>query len=193
MPEEERDKVNVAKFDQWLRDNPHMTASLEDDPRSSSLEKSRRDSQERPLSPISPEVTGEAPSPPPKSFRTSLSLNMKRFSALPRTPSISSKSGRRLSSDSNHLSSRTPSPSHRMSSATSSYARPSTPRKVKTTNPAALFCHEVHSQNTTLQRCAIYAGKINELYNHDCGLSEWIFEMKTKGKIRRVVCLQLTY
>ncbi|KAF8204890.1 hypothetical protein BJ912DRAFT_1073256 [Pholiota molesta] len=133
----------------------------------------RRESLETPLSPSSDiNSIGEAPSPPPKSFRNSLTTNLKRFSSLPRTPSLSSKSARRSSESTRH-SSRTPSPSIHM------FSRPAF-KKIKATNPAALFCHEVHSQTTTLQRCAIYAAKINELYIHDCGLSEWVDDTKSR-------------
>ena len=166
------EKLDHSKFDSWLKENPHLTQPTGSS-RDSSLDEPRRESSEqveRPLSPLSADHTGDAPSPPPKSFRHQISNNLKRLSSLPRAPSLSSRSNRRVSEGSQY-SSRTPSPSvlHRVRSS-----RPS--RKMIATNPAALYCHEVYSQNTTLQRCAIYAAKINELYLYDCGLSDWIAE-----------------
>lgn len=124
-------------------------------------------------SPTSPLMSLEAPSPPPKSLRNSLTTNLKRFSSLPRTPSLSSKSNNRSSSGTSY-SSRTPSPSiHHV-------IRPHRP-KIRSRDPAALFCHEVFSQRTPMERCVIYATKINQLYIHDCGLSDWVTEMKNRG------------
>ncbi|KDR83419.1 hypothetical protein GALMADRAFT_235540 [Galerina marginata CBS 339.88] len=168
----EPEKIDHKKFDQWLKENPQLAQPFDDARRAMSLDEPRQDSLDRPLSPLSADHTGEAPSPPPKSFRNSLSNNFKRISALPRTPSLSSRSGRRSSGSTRY--SRTPSPSLR-------HAPHPSVKKIISSNPAALFCHEVHSQNTTLQRCAIYATKINELYIHDCGLSEWVVETKTRG------------
>lgn len=168
------EKPNHAKFDEWLKENSQLTQPFREDSgrRTDSLETPRRDSAERSLSPTSSENNRDAPSPPPKSFRNSLTNNFKRFSSLPRTPSHSSRSGR-VSSE---HSSRSPSPSpHRP------FAPLPAAQKSKSTNPAALFCHEVYSQNTTMQRCVIYAAKINELYTHDCGLSEWVVETKARG------------
>jgi hypothetical protein len=115
-----------------------------------------------------------APSPPPKSLRNSLTTNLKRFSSLPRTPSLSSKSNRRSSSGTSY-SSRTPSPSIHL------VLQPHRP-KIRSRDPAALFCHEVSSQRTPMERCVIYATKINELYLYDCGLSDWVVEMKNRGE-----------
>ncbi|KAH9482420.1 hypothetical protein JR316_0004520 [Psilocybe cubensis] len=165
------EKIDTAKFNQWLKENPHLAKGLAQEDAHS------RESMERSLSPLSADITGDAPSPPPKSFRNSLTNNLKRFSALPRSPSLSSRS--RPSSGSTRYS-RTPSPSLH-------HAPPPPPpnrasfQKIHSTNPAALFCHEVNSQHTTIQRCAIYVAKINELYVHDCGLSEWVFETKSRG------------
>lgn len=123
-----------------------------------------------------------APSPPPKSFRNSLTTSLKRFSTLPRAPSLSasrsSKESKRSSNGTHYStrSSRTPSPS----------PRPSHHKRVKRKktlepNPAAMFCHEVYQQRTTAERCAIYTTKINELYWYDCGLSDWLIEMKYRS------------
>lgn len=163
--------IDHSKFDKWLSDNPEVTQY--DTRRSTSFDE-RRESPERSLSPSAAGYATDAPSPPPKSLRTSLTNNLKRFSALPRTPSLSSKSGNRTSGSTRYTLSRTPSPSIPIS------PRPAF-KKIKSNNPAALFCHEVHGQNTTLQRCAIYAAKINELYIHDCGLMEWLDDSRTRG------------
>lgn len=121
----------------------------------------------------SPSMSLEAPSPPPKSLGNSLTTNLKRFSSLPRAPSLSSKSNSRSSSATSY-SSRTPSLSiHHV-------VQPHRP-KIRSRDPAALFCHEVFSQRTPMERCVIYATKINELYLHDCGLSDWVTEMKNRG------------
>ncbi|KAF9468874.1 hypothetical protein BDZ94DRAFT_1152647 [Collybia nuda] len=120
--------------------------------------------------------TGETPSPPPKSFRNSLTNGLKRFSTLPRTPSI--KSSRR-SSGGTHYSSRTPSPSMMQTSL------PTPRQKIKSQYPSAMFCSEIFSRKTALERCAVYAHKINELYMYDCGLEDWIIETKYRANTNR--------
>ncbi|KAF8803811.1 hypothetical protein BYT27DRAFT_7144427 [Phlegmacium glaucopus] len=169
--------IDHHKFSEWLKSNPALLKPLENERKGGLADETCHkqklsESPERCMSPESGHGT-EAPSPPPKSFRNSLTTNIKRLS-LSRTASLSSKSGRRWSGGT-HYSSRTPSPSlHRVSP---------TPRfkKIRSTNPAALFCHEVNSQRTTSERCLIYATKINELYAYDCGLSEWVVNMKSRG------------
>lgn len=135
--------------------------------------------------------TGPAPSPPPKSFRNSLTTGLKRFSTLPKGParslslrSVSSGSTsarhKRLSSGGTpqgYSSSRTPSPSISFSRRAVVPGK----RKIVDFNPPAMFCHEVYQQRTTAERCAIYAAKINELYIHDCGLGDWVVEMKFRS------------
>ncbi|KAF8165039.1 hypothetical protein B0H34DRAFT_793474 [Crassisporium funariophilum] len=166
-------EVDHQKFSQWLQTNPDFSLPLEPKRGVSIDEHKRNLSPERAHSPLSENLTGTAPSPPPKSFRNSLTTNLKRFSSLPRTPSLSSRSDRRSSAGTRY-SSRTPSPSlHPVS--------PPPIQKIRSSNPAALFCHEVHSQRTTSERCIIYASKINELYLYDCGLSEWVVSMKDRG------------
>lgn len=160
-------EVDHHKFSQWLKSNPELSQ-----PRKAGSEQRLVESPE----PSDSGGGSDAPSPPPKSFRNSLTMNLKRLS-LSRTASLSSKSARsrRWSGGNTHHSSRTSSPSiHRVSPP------PLVPR-IKATNPAALFCHEVHSQRTTSERCLIYATKINELHLYDCGLSEWVVNMKSRG------------
>lgn len=171
-------EIDHHKFSEWLKSNPELSQPLETKRRGSSVDNTRRkhissESSERSISPDPGGSSYEAPSPPPKSFRNSLTTNMKRLS-LPRSASLSSKSGRdrRWSGGG---SSRTPSPSLRRVSPPPRF------QKIKLRNPAALFCHEVHSQRTTSERCLIYATKINELYLYDSGLSEWVINTKTRG------------
>ncbi|KAF8631200.1 hypothetical protein AX15_002532 [Amanita polypyramis BW_CC] len=110
---------------------------------------------ERPLSPDS--VPG--PSPPPKSFRNSMTSGLKRLSSISRTPSASSRSPKRISFD---------------------LVAP-TRRKVVMQNPAALFCHEVNLARSASERCSIYIQKINDLYNCDTGLMDWLNDAKCRG------------
>ncbi|PBL02736.1 hypothetical protein ARMGADRAFT_1023913 [Armillaria gallica] len=93
------------------------------------------------------------PSPPPKSLRNSLTRGLRRMS-LPRTPS------------------RTPSPPQ----------LPPSPRpKIKALYPSAMYCSELSAKLTTLERCALYTAKINELALYDCGLSDWLFEARIRN------------
>ncbi|KAJ7499203.1 hypothetical protein FB451DRAFT_1016574 [Mycena latifolia] len=127
---------------------------------------------------------GPTPSPPPKSFKASLTTGLKRFSTLPRTPSPSSKSLTRSSSTRSR--GRTPSPSVQPVALPSSLP-PSLPtqmprrRKIISQYPTALFCADVVSRKSAQERCAMYAQKINELYVHDCGLSQWVLEARFRG------------
>lgn len=174
-------EIDHHKFTQWLKSNPELAQPLETKRarRGSSVDEThykQRPSSSPPRS-MTPDSVGgsDAPSPPPKSFRNSLTTNLKRLS-LSRTASLSSKAARRWSAGSSaHYSSRTPSPSLRRASPPPQF------QKIRSTNPAALFCHEVNSQRTTTERCMIYATKINELYLYDCGLSEWVVNMKSRG------------
>ena len=171
-------EIDHNKFSQWLKLNPELTQPHGNERKSGSVDESHSYTHRLPESPEHSDSEGasDAPSPPPKSFRNSLTVNLKRLS-LPRTASLSSKSARsrRWSGGNTHHSSRTSSPSiHRVSP-------PLLVPKIKSTNPAALFCHEVHSQRTTSERCLIYATKINELHLYDCGLSEWVVNMKSRG------------
>ncbi|KAK0482038.1 hypothetical protein EDD18DRAFT_765532 [Armillaria luteobubalina] len=95
------------------------------------------------------------PSPPPKSLRNSLSRGLRRMS-LPRTPS------------------RTPSPPQLPPS-------PSPRPKIRALYPSAMYCAELSAKLTTLERCALYTAKINELALYDCGLSDWLFEARIRN------------
>ncbi|KAJ2926216.1 hypothetical protein H1R20_g10894, partial [Candolleomyces eurysporus] len=185
-----KSKHNHNDRSSWIEGRSIKSPSLESGARVSFEDErpSPRSSLSRSSS-VSPRSsrTGPAPSPPPKSFRNSLTTGLKRFSTLPKGParslslrSVSSGSTsaqQRRSSGGAHQgysSSRTPSPSI-------SYSRRAVApgkRKIIDFNPPAMFCHEVHQQRTTAERCAIYAAKINELYIHDCGLGDWVVEMR---------------
>lgn len=117
--------------------------------------------------------TGETPSPPPKSFRNSLTTNLRRFSSIPRSPSISSKKSAHRSSGGTQYSSRTPSPSMA--------PLPLPRQKIKSQYPSAMFCTEITSRKTSMERCILYAQKINELYMYDSGLGDWTIETKLRG------------
>ena len=130
------------------------------------------DRGQRDLSPLSSSRShsskSSTPNPPPKSpkgLKAGLS-SLKRFSSLPRPPSATS------GASSNGP--RTPSPS----------SLPSLPipaSKIKTSWPSAMQCGDVIGRRTTLDRCAGYAQKINELYLCDCGLADWLMDVKYKG------------
>lgn len=133
----------------------------------------------------------ETPSPPSKSFRNSLTTNLKRFSSLPRTPSSSSRSSRssRRFSGGAQPSSRDPSPLEppqlSLSAPVPFHLPPPQPQsrlKIKSHYPSAMYCAEVFSRKTSGERCVIYAQKINELYMYDSGLGDWIIETKIRGK-----------
>lgn len=116
------------------------------------------------------EYTGRTPSPPPKSFRHTVTANLKRFSSLPRTPSYKSYGG----SSSNGQASRTP-------SVSSLPPLPPPRRKIISQSPSAMFYMDVIAKKTTMERCIGYAQKINELYIYDCGLSDWVMDAQSKG------------
>ncbi|KAG8218439.1 hypothetical protein J3R82DRAFT_4064 [Butyriboletus roseoflavus] len=101
-------------------------------------------------------------------------LNIKRFSSLPRTPSLMSLN---RPSPGSKRSSGTPS-----SSVVHSMSQPKPPvRRTKSTHPPAMYFADVTVKRTALERSVGYAHKINELYNCDCGLGDWIAETKYKA------------
>ncbi|KAG6880411.1 hypothetical protein C0992_000013 [Termitomyces sp. T32_za158] len=172
--------ITVIKPKQHIEQDPHEEQDMSTDMISSSTP--RRHiiddlSTRRSQSPLYQGRTTETPSPPPKSFRNSLTTNLKRLSSsLPRTPSLSSKS--RRSSDT-YYSSRTPSPP--MQSLPLAPPRP----KIISSSPPAMFCPEISSKKTSLERCMLYSQKINELYMYDSGLSDWTIEAKQRANNNR--------
>lgn len=98
---------------------------------------------------------------PAKISTTIFDKDLKRFSTLPQPPSSIS---------------RTPSPSPNPVAL----PRP----KIKSLNPPAMFCAEITSRKSALERCMLYAQKINELYVYDSGLGDWTIETGHRGKRR---------
>lgn len=102
-------------------------------------------------------------------------LNIKRFSSLPRTPSLMSFNRPSVGSK---RSSGTPSPS-----VAHSVLQPKPPvRRTKSAHPPAMYFADVTVKRTALERSLGYAYKINELYNCDCGLGDWVAETRYKGR-----------
>lgn len=103
-------------------------------------------------------------------------LNAKRFSTLPRTPSLMSLNRPTVESK---RSSGIPSPS-----ITHVVSQPKPPvRRTRSTRPPAMSFADVTVKRTALERSVGYAYKINELYNCDCGLGDWIAETRYRGKL----------
>lgn len=100
-------------------------------------------------------------------------LNMKRFSTLPRTPSL--------------MSLNRPSVASKRSSRTRSSSVNSIPpvrppvRRIKSAFPSAMRFADVLAMKSPLERSMGYARKINELYNYDCGLGDWMIEFKHRA------------
>ena len=87
-----------------------------------------------------------------------LLTNLKRYSSLPRPPSISTR-----------MSIFTRSPS------------PKLPSRIRAKSPDAMQFREVLSKRTAVERAIGYAHKINELAMYDCGLGDWVASMKERG------------
>ncbi|KAK7061481.1 hypothetical protein R3P38DRAFT_2829756 [Favolaschia claudopus] len=54
-------------------------------------------------------------------------------------------------------------------------------RKVVSRNPPALSSADIFGRKSALERCSVYAQKINELYLLDCGLSDWVVETRLRA------------
>lgn len=139
----------------------------------------------------SPSFVSSIPPPPPKheseptsdsgehilskagnSLKATFS-NLKRFSALPRTPSSTNIS----TVSSGHGHSLQPSPS--MPPAP---VRRSPKPRIRNRNPAALQFQEIAGKKLASERLKLYVDKINDLSRHDTGLGEWVTSMKVRGK-----------
>lgn len=134
------------------------------------------------------------PLPPPKTgkgsgaddFRSPLSSSsnnnpfrvtfnsLKRFSALPRTPS-SLSIGSLTREGSTPKTSRTPSPSHM--SAPKVPSRP----KIVNSNPPALVFRDISIMRSSNERAEAYALKIKELGMYDTGLTNWMIATIENG------------
>ncbi|KAI0291734.1 hypothetical protein BC826DRAFT_1105862 [Russula brevipes] len=87
--------------------------------------------------------------------------SLKRYSSLPRTPSVKSQ---------------------RMSIVTRSPSPESPPRRrIRTRSPDAMRFKDILNKRSALERAIGYANKINELSTYDCGLGDWVVSMKERG------------
>jgi len=91
-------------------------------------------------------------------------LDLRRFSSLPRTPS--------LTSGPHSVDSRSSRPPSLLSRA-----RP----KIRSHWPDAMWCKDIVAKRGAVDRAMGYANKINELAMYDCGLSDWIAATKERG------------
>lgn len=100
--------------------------------------------------------------------------NLKRFSTLPRTPSVSSKAP--------SVEPKSASPSPPVAAAPLPPApRPPRP-KIRSNWPSSMSCRDVVVLPTALERSLGYAHKINDLAKYDCGLGDWVVYTKQKGQ-----------
>ena len=107
-------------------------------------------------------ATNEKPLPSPAVDNP----NARRFSALPRAPSVSSG------------------PNHSRGYSRNSSPLPPKPRKrIVDQWPAAMQHKDVLECKTSLERSLGYARKINELAMYDCGLTIWMDTVKARGMV----------
>jgi hypothetical protein len=92
------------------------------------------------------------------SAQKGLLSGLKRYSSLPRTPSVRSP---------------------RIGSFRSSSPEPR-PR-IRARSPDAMRFKDVLVKKTAAERAIGYANKINELALYDCGLGDWVVSMKERG------------
>lgn len=102
-------------------------------------------------------------------------IDSKRFSALPRTPSISSTT---YSSP----------PSSRRSLDAYPVQSPEWKHKIRSQWPDAMQINDILHKKSVLDRGLSYARKINELAMYDCGLEEWVTWMKKGRKSLFSIC-----
>ncbi|KAI0053089.1 hypothetical protein FA95DRAFT_1065354 [Auriscalpium vulgare] len=102
---------------------------------------------------------------PSSSPKKGVLTNMKRFSSLPRTPSLHSEA------------------SHD-SRPSSVYIPPQPYPRKRSRWPDAMWCKDVVAKKTALDRAFGYALKINELAMYECGLGEWVSTTKERGNSR---------
>lgn len=102
------------------------------------------------------------------------SMIQKRFSTLPRTPSLISLNRHSVTSKQS-----TSSPPLSVDRPIL-LARPPV-RRIKSASPSAMYFSDVLVKKTALERSIGYARKINELYHYDCGLSGWMAEVRCRA------------
>ena len=144
--------------------------------------------------------TGMTPSPPPKSLRSSITKGLRRMSmnhsrssierakSPPPLPPLPVVDAALLVSpprgSSLHPLPQLPSqplPLRNIHNVPRQHRAPR--QKTIARAPPALFCHEVWSEKNATVRCEIYAAKINELWQTDCGLTDWLHDVTTAGKV----------
>ncbi|KAH8830664.1 hypothetical protein DL96DRAFT_1813678 [Flagelloscypha sp. PMI_526] len=100
-------------------------------------------------------------------------LDAKRLSSLPRTPSLSSSMAIPPTPPTRNVSLAIHPP------IMEEDVRPPRPAfRYKSRNPPAMSCDDIPKRKSPLERCSLYARKINELYMYDCGLADWIAETR---------------
>lgn len=99
---------------------------------------------------------------------------LKRFSTLPRTPTLSSKA------PTVPPRSASPSPPPAISPPLAPASRPPRP-KIRSNLPTSMWGQDVVGLPTALERAMGYADKINDLAKYDCGLADWVVATKLKG------------
>lgn len=112
-------------------------------------------------------------------------VDAKRFSSLPRTPSLSSSMARPPSPPTRNVSLAVQHPQVIHEEETQPRPR-RPPHRFKSRNPPAMSCADVTNKKSPLERCGLYARKINELYIYDCGLGDWLLESKFRGEFFRL-------
>ena len=97
-------------------------------------------------------------SPPEPKRKGGILTNLKRYSSLPRPPSMRSQ---RLS-----VFTRTPPPPQ---------------SRIRARSPDAMRFKDILNKRSALERATAYAHKINELSMYDCGLGDWVTSTKERG------------
>ncbi|KAI6047098.1 hypothetical protein EDC04DRAFT_2556465 [Pisolithus marmoratus] len=98
----------------------------------------------------------------------------KRFSTLPRTPSLISLNRHSTTSKQSFNS-----PSLSVNRPTL-LERPPV-RRIRSASPSAMHFSDVLAKRTALERSIGYARKVNELYHYDCGLGDWMAEVRHRA------------
>ena len=108
---------------------------------------------------------------------------IRRFSALPRTPSrLSVSHASQHSGSHSHDHQISPSFPYTPVSAGGPPRRVHYAPKIRSRWPEAMRFNDVLAKKTAVERCAGYARKINELANHDPGLGDWVVNTKENCK-----------
>ena len=139
----------------------------------------RRSTSRSPPKPTRELGDDSSPSSSPRHLGRSLTANLKRFSSLPRAPSRSARSEKRLSGGSASTASTLP--PHAEEYVPLMPRSPPPFQKIISPWPQAMFYADVTSKKSALERSLGYAAKINELYIYDCGLSDYVADIHARG------------